>query len=70
MRRNGTEDREGMRRNDTGKNYLAIRNLYRLTDNSYMERSTPPMTLSCQFCDVSRYGIYVACLAMSIAMVK
>jgi hypothetical protein len=31
--RKETEDREGTWRNDTGKNYLAIRNLYRLTPN-------------------------------------
>jgi hypothetical protein len=28
------------------------------------------MTLWCHFCDVSRYGTYVACLTMSIAMIN
>ena len=37
---------------------------------SYRERFPPPMTLSCHSCDVSRYGTYVACLTMSIAMIK
>ena len=53
-----------MRRNDTGKNYLAIRNLYRLTTNLTGRDFPHLMTLSCHFCDVSRYGTYVACLAM------
>jgi hypothetical protein len=53
-----------MRRNDTRKNYLAIRNLYRLTPNLTWRDSPRPMTLWCHFCGVSRYGTYVACLAV------
>src|SRR5258708_1495498 len=61
--RDGTEDREDMRRNDTGKNYLAIRNIYRLTPN-ITGRDSPTYGPLVSFCGVYCYGTYAACLAV------
>jgi hypothetical protein len=51
-----------MRRNNTGKNYLAIRNLYQLTSNLTGRDFPSPMTRRCHSAACTVTGIYVACL--------